>query len=301
MAEGWYRLRTIAQRQILRRIAAAGLVCCAFAAVAADAPSSDPAAPRELAGSPLIVRSDLDATLKAGQGVSIDNPYGDVHVRFGGYEHRIETHAVMQEPQDAGAHIALTPTDAGPHYDLVARLPNGEVLREGQRLDLSVLLPEGHALHVRTEHGFIDVHGVHGDVDVVSTDGNLELRGIKGVIQAQTGSGSIEASLARAPRGSTQRLATTTGDIRVGVSDELDAQLEMTTASQFATDYSLTITRHPGEERNKLARTVIGRIHARVKLESTRGEIRLLRRAGYTAKGKAPSGEDAEEEDNDSD
>ena len=307
MTEGWYRPRTMAQGRFLLWIAVAGLACCALPAAAADAPSptasSESEATRELAGSTVIARSDINATLSAGQAVSIDNPYGDVHVRFGGFEHRIETHAVMQEPQDAAAHIAVTPTasDGQPHYDLVARLPAGEVLREGQRLDLSVLLPEGHALRVRTEHGAIDVHGVHGDVDAVSVDGNIELRGIKGVIQAQTSSGSIEASLASAPRGSTQRLATTTGDIRVGVNDRLDAQLEMTTANQFATDYSLAITRHPGEERNKLARAVIGKKHARLKLESARGEIRLLRRASYTAKGKAPSGEDAEEEDNDSD
>jgi hypothetical protein len=307
MAMGWCRLRASAQRRIFLLMAVTGMACCACSVGAVDAPqagaSAESAATTELAGSTVIARSDLNATLSVGQSVSIDNPYGDVHVRFGGFEHRIETHAVMQEPQDAAAHIALTPnsSDSKAHYDLLARLPAGETLREGQRLDLSVLLPEGHALRVRTEHGTIDVHGVHGDVDVVSVDGNIELRGIKGAVQAQTGSGSIEASLARAPRGSAQRLATTTGDIRVGVDDGLDAQLEMSTANQFATDYSLVITRHPGEERNKLARAVIGKKHARLKLESARGEIRLLRRTHFTAKGKAPSGEDAEEEDNDSD
>ena len=43
-------------------------------------------------------RGDYAGTLKPGQLVVVDNPYGDVHARFGGYEHAVETHAVLQEP-----------------------------------------------------------------------------------------------------------------------------------------------------------------------------------------------------------
>lgn len=263
---------------------------------------SAPTAIQEVDGDSVVSRSDLSAVLPKGQAVSIDNPYGDVHVRFGGFDHRIETHAVLQEPAGS-AHVELNALerDGEQRYALVARLPGGATLRDGQRLDLSVLLPEGHALRVRTEHGAIDVRGVRGDVDLVSVDGNLELRNIRGVIQAQTGSGAIEASLSPAPRGSKQRLATTTGEIRVGVDDRLDAQLDMTTASQFATDYSLTITRRPGAEANKLARAVIGRKRATIALESARGEIRLLRRATFTPTGKGQRAETEESEDNDSD
>jgi hypothetical protein len=262
---------------------------------------------REQMGDTTFLRSDITAVLPRGQAVTLDNPYGDVLVRFGGFEHRIEAHLVLQEPQGV-AHIELKPEsrDAERRYRLAARLPKGATLREGQRLDLSVLLPEGHSLRVRTEHGTISVHGVREDVDLASTDGNIELRGIKGAIQAQTGgNGAIEASLATAPRDSTQRLATGTGDIRVGVDDRLDAELTMATANQFATDFSLTVTRKPGEERNKLAQTVIGENHAKVAVESVRGEIRLLRRSkftpvGTTALNAAEHGEE-EEEDNDSD
>jgi hypothetical protein len=259
---------------------------------------------QEQAGPVLISRSDITAMLPAEQAVTIDNPYGDVHVRFGGFEHRIECHLVLQEPEGS-AHIELKPQarDGERRYLLAARLPKGAILREGQRLDLSVLLAEDHDLRVRTEHGFIDVHGVRADVDLASVDGNIEVRGVRGSIQAQTGSGMIEAALGKAPRNSTQRLATTTGDIRVGVDDHLDAELAMSTANQFATDYSLTVTRRTGEERNKLAQAVIGENHARIVLESARGEIRLLRRARFTKAG-APADEaeqDEEMEDNDSD
>ena len=48
---------------------------------------------------------------------------------------------------------------------------------------------------------------------------NLNLRGIQGAIQGETTAGSIEASLGTAPKGAQQRLATTTGDIEIGVDD----------------------------------------------------------------------------------
>jgi DUF4097 and DUF4098 domain-containing protein YvlB len=172
---------------------------------------------------------------------------------------------------------------------------------EGQRLDMSVLVPEGHDLRVRTEHGLIDVRGVHGNVDLASVAGDITLRGIKGAIQAQTRDGTIEASLATAPRGAQQRLATTTGTLQVGVDDELDAALQLATSAQFATDYSLQVEPRTGEEPNKIARTVIGENHSTLVLDSKRGEIRLLRRARFTSVGEAAPADAQDQEDNDSD
>jgi hypothetical protein len=133
---------------------------------------------------------------------------------------------------------------------------------------------------------------VHGNVDVKSDGGDIELRSIQGAIQAQTTGGAIEASLGTAPRGAQQRLATTTGDI------------DLATSALFATDFSLDVTRHPGEEPNKRASTTVGRNASRLTIESRRGQIRLRRRAGFTSVGDASSDASAgqgQDEDNDSD
>ncbi len=277
-----------------RAMSAAAPAPTATSATIASAPVS------ETLDGTTLTRRDYAATLSANQTVSIDNPYGDVHVRFGGFEHRVEVHAVFQQPQEA-APLALAPAADGADYRIAARPPEGAPLHEGQRVDLSVLLPEGHALRVRTQRGAIDVRGVRAAVDLLSIDGDITLRGIRGAIQAQTGAGAIEAALASAPRGSRQRLATSTGDIRLGVDDGLDALLEMATSNQFATDYSLRVERRPGQEPNKLARAVVGRDRARIRVESARGEIRLLRRASYIVAGKGAPAATAEAEDNDSD
>lgn len=271
---------------------------------ASPAAAKIPASEDKLAASIVTTRGDYVATLPVGQAIVIDNPYGDVRVRFGGFEHKIDAHAVLQEPAGA-AHIALKPAVADDGtYSIAPRLPAGATVGEGQRLDLSVFVPEGHALRVRTEQGLIDVHGVHGDVDLKSTAGDINLRGIRGAIHGETGEGAIEASLESAPRNASQRLATTTGNIQVGVDDRFNAALDMATSAQFATDYSLDITPLAGQEPNKRARALIGANVSKLVLESRRGEIRLLRRSGFTAVGGASSvadGGQEGQEDNDSD
>jgi hypothetical protein len=273
---------------------------------AAPAPASSRTSHADQLPAPQVAatRDDYIDTLRPGQIISINNPYGDVHAQFGGFENQIETHAVLQEPAKA-AHIQLVPaTTPDGIYTIAPRLPPGATVRDTQRLDLSVMVPEGHALHVQTEHGVIDVHGIHGDVDLKSAAGDITLRAIHGAIQAETTEGSIEASLGTAPHGSRQRLATTTGDIQVGVDDGLDATIAMATSGLFATDYSLAVTRHPGEEPNKSARAVVGSNASEIRLDSKRGEIRLMRRAGFTSVGEASRGaatKEQGEDDNDSD
>jgi len=278
-------------------------ICVVLAGLLGLARGSTPApapAATQVSDADGIQRSDYTTQLPAGRAILIDNPYGDVHVRFGGFAHVVDTHAVLQQ-SSAAAKIALEPGNDQNLYSVVPRLPAGATLAEGQRLDLSVLVPEGHALKVRTGAGDIEVRGVHGDVDLKSDSGNISLRGISGIIKAETGSGRIEASLGKAPAKSTQRLATRTGEVIVAVDDTLDAEVELATSGVFATEYSLHVTQRPGEEPNKRARSVIGRDSARVALESKRGEIRLLRRASFvTANGKHIAAS-PETEDNDSD
>lgn len=279
-----------------------GAACLLAGNALADsiAPTSD-----DSAAAITAIRSDYEGVLKPGQAIVVDNPYGNVSARFGGFEHKTESHAVMQEPAGA-VHIELKPDqDSDGRYRLAPHLASGAVLAQGQRLDLAVLVPEGHALRVHTEQGQIEVRGVHGDLQLSSDAGDIKLRGIKGAIQAETGDGRIEAALGTAPRGSRQRLATRTGEINVGVDDGLDAALEMATSALFATEYSLAIKQLPGQEPNKRARTVIGRNDASLVLESRRGQISLFRRSKFIAKGGASStgrgSEQEDQEDNDSD
>ena len=243
-------------------------------------------------------RIDFNTTLAAGQAVTIDNPYGDVRLRFGGFAHALEIHAVLQQPANAPP-IAMQPdADAG-RYRFAPRLPAGAIAAAGQRLDVVAFIPLGHAVAVRTERGLIESHGVRGDIDLESVAGDIAIRGTQGCVQARTGVGAIEASFNAAPKDSRQRLATSTGNIVLAVDDRLDAAVELATSGLFATEFSLDVERLANQEPNKRAHATIGGDDARITVESRRGEIRLLRRSAFTPLGGKPA--DEEYEDNDSD
>jgi len=268
---------------------AAMALLCATACARTPMPEAGPVT-AEPAETPMTEpqRQNLSAKLPAGQSITIDNPYGNVYLRFGGYEHEVGIHATMQQPAGA-ATIDLKVGKDNDRYLIAARLPAGATLAQTQRLDLVVYVPEQHAVSVRTEQGDIESRGVKSDLDLKSVAGNIAARGTEGTVQAETKEGAIEAAFAEtAPPGSTQRLATTTGNIVLGVTDRLNARLRLATSDVFATEYSLDVKRHPGQEPNKHADAVIGTANAEIILESRRGEIRLMRRAEYLPVEEAP-------------
>ena len=261
----------------------------AAASPVAATPAAEPALPQRL---------DFSAVLADDLAVTIDNPYGDVRLRFGGFEHALEIHAVLQQPADA-APIAVQPGIDSGRYRFSPRLPAGAIVADGQRLDVVAFIPRGHAVAVRTEHGLVESRGVRADIDLESVAGDIAIRGTQGRVQAQTGAGAIEAAFDAAPAGSRQRLATTTGNIVLAVDDRLGATLELATSGVFATEFSLDVEHLASQEPNKRARTTIGDGDAHITVESRRGEIRLLRRSAFTPLGGKSA--DEEHEDNDSD
>lgn len=288
-------------RQIACILFATLQCACAQAPVAdATAAPMTPAAASAASSNPEPIRSDLEFKLAAGQSIRIDNPYGSVYLRFGGYEHQLGLHSTLQQPEGAAA-IDFVPRDRGDQFELAPRLPEGAMLARGQRLDLVVYVPRDHAVAVRTVLGAIEARGLKSDLELRSEAGDIAVRGSEGILQAETGEGSIEAAFAQAaPAGSRQRLATRTGAIVVGVTDALAAEVRLASSAPFTTDYSLAVTHRNGEEPNKNAIALIGQpaddaTRAVLELASLRGDIRLLRRAVYVeadtaAPASAPSG-----------
>lgn len=269
---------------MMRSIVATGLVvvlACGSTAVAASQPVVQASEVEPL-------RADLTATVPAGTPVFIDNPYGNVYLRFGGYEHAVDIHSTLQQPAGAPA-LVLHRGMEGRRYVIAPKLPAKATLAPAQRIDLAVYVAQGHAVTVRTTDGGIEARGLKSDLDLRSDSGNIIARGTDGTVQAQTGEGKIEVAMGNTARpGSKQRLATTTGNITIGVTDQLGATVNMATSAVFATDYSLDITHRDGEEPNKWARSTIGAPKAEITLESRRGEIRVLRRAVYVEVGERP-------------
>lgn len=239
-------------------------------------------------------RIDSITQLPPGTPILIDNPYGDVRLRFGGYEHQVEVHGVLQEPVGA-LHISTEAVLDDSGWQLVPRLPAGATLSEGQRLDLVLYVAEGLPIKVITENGLIEARGIKAGLSARSRGGNIRVRGVSGVVDLETDAGRIEVALERAPVGSQQRLRTRTGPIMVGVADDFDSRITLATSGVFGTEYSLQVEHLSGQEPNKRAQAVVGEPRADLEIGSLRGEIRLLRRAAafvpVSAVGAGGSGE----------
>jgi hypothetical protein len=270
-----------------------------------DRPGTDPSATMNTpegaeSASPVSMdepeRQDLSFKLPVGQVIEVDNRYGSVFLRFGGYEHQLDLRATVQQPKGA-PRIAFTPGSDGQRFLVAPKLPEGVGLAEGQRIDLILYVPQGHAVKARTVDGNIESRGLKSDVDFASTSGNVIARGTEGTTQAETDDGRIQIMLRDAPpAASSQRFATRTGDIIIGVSDALDAEVRMSTSGLFVTEYSLTVEHIDNEEPNKRAVATVGRPKtgkeaAQVMLESLRGDLKLWRRAVFMEADSTPQAE----------
>ena len=231
-------------------------------------------------------RRDDSFKLPEGQAIQVNNRYGSVYLRFGGYEHQLDIRSTVQQP-DGAAIITFLPAVRDGRFDVVPRLPEGVELAEGQRIDLVLYVPKGHPVTVRTVAGVIESRGVKSDIDLATDSGEIAVRGTDGTVQARTGDGRIEVTLEDGARpGSVQRLTSRTGGVTVNVSDKLDAEVLLSTSQQFSTDYSLTVEHRDGKEPNKVATAVVGapksgQDKAQLVLESLVSEVRLQRKGVF--------------------
>lgn len=266
---------------LLAAVAAFALSVASPMAFAADSAQAE-----EPQSMPEPLRRDDSFKLPAGQTIHVDNRYGSVYLRFGGYEDQLDIRSTVQQPEGAAA-IEFKPAAQGGRFEAVPRLPEGVALAEGQRIDLVLYVPKDHAVTVRTLFGMIESRGLKSDIDLSADTGEIAVRGTAGTVQARTGEGRIEVTLEDGARpGSVQRLISRTGSVAVNVSDKLDAEVTMSTSHQFSTDYSLTVQHRDGEEPNKVATAVVGtpksgKDKAQVVLESLINEVRLLRKGVF--------------------
>lgn len=228
-----------------------------------------------------IDRVNWKQVLAAGTRIEIDNPYGDVRLRFGGYQRELELQAIAQRPAGVDARFALDLILKDDIARLRPALPEGVEPAKGQRVDLVFFIAEGFPVIVRTTHGQIEVRGLRGDLDARSEAGAIAVRGVVGLLTLESNSGGIEAAPQPAPAGSEQRIATLTGPITLGLPAESDLDLMLATSAAFATEFSIEVTPQPGQEPNKTATARLGKGGATLRVESRRGEIRLLRRSPY--------------------
>jgi len=251
--------------------------------ISKPAPSSEPAQlaqPARFAEEP--TRSAMKHMVAAGKPITVINEFGEVRVRFGGFANELEATAVAQTPiGSVMPNMAFDIATATLTTQLPPIAPGdgaAQRLAEGQRIDITLFVPEKHNLSIRTLRGLIEVRGLRGNLQARSESGDLLLRGIAGALDVETGSGLIEAAFADQAVAAAQRVVTRTGAISVSFAPNYDAALSLATSGLFATEYSLSVVPQPGAEPNKAASVTLGRGVNPIEIRSKRGDVRLFRR-----------------------
>jgi hypothetical protein len=250
-------------------------------------PAGAPSARAELKYAAEPTRSEVKAVLTVGQALQIQNDFGDVRLRFGGFEHGVLVTAVAQAP--IGSAMPVVGFDQASGIVRTA-LPDARAAVLGQRIDLVVWAPEKHNIKVNTLRGLVEIRGVHSDVTVRSSSGDITARGVQGALDIETGSGAIEAAFSDHAIAAVQRAVTRTGAIVVSFGPKLNAELALATSALIATEYSVEITQKPGEEPNKTGVVKIGvgkngLAANKIEISSKRGELRLFRRQAFVEGG----------------
>jgi hypothetical protein len=145
-----------------------------------------------------------------------------------------------------------------------------------------------------TASGDIDISGVAGDVKANTASGNVTLRQVEGnvkastasgdvsvqeasgTVTASTASGDVDVDLIRVEGDGRLAFSSASGDVTVKAPAQLDADVEMSTASgSLTTDFPLTIDDREGHGRKAYGR--LGKGTRPLKISTASGNVRLVR------------------------
>lgn len=224
-------------------------------------------------------------TVAAGKRLKLVNPHGDIHVRFGGYENKVEIVATIQRLEESLPELTVTfrRDEAGLEATVGPQAPSEPAApaapgtsKTRDRVDLAVFVPKGVALHARTEAGRMDIKGLESDLDAESVKGEIGIVKVKGRVQARSESGEISITLETGATRESQEFSTRTGDISVHLWEDANLTARIATSGEISTDFSLQVERNRFKEPGKHALAVIGKGGPELSLASKRGNIHLL-------------------------
>ena len=235
-------------------------------------------------------RWDWTGKVAQGQAIRVENAYGDVRARFGGYDGEVEIHAVIQNIHPGAPLLKVLPEmgSVGMTIRVVrdsptpgtqtepAVSPSGRREDKADRVDLVVRIPKGSTLTAVTREGAVGAKGLRGDVVVQSESGAISVREVAGLVQTRNRYGSTSVILGPLPRKTAQTFESLTGDISITLPPRADAAIRAETSGWITTDVSVRIVHHPREEPDKVATAKVGSGASSVSIKTKRGNVQIL-------------------------
>jgi len=219
--------------------------------------------------------------VEPGGRVSVDNPYGNIYARFGGYENEVEILASIQRIDSGRPPLEVRRTVVEGGLTIVvepAEADTPDTLAERRdRIDLVLFVPKGMILDARTEKDMIEAKGLKSDIKARSVQGDINIRSITGSVDAESSRGRIYAGLESNVTQAHQHFSTITGEIEIHLWEDAVMQVDLATSGEISTDFTLRIEHRRFEEPGKFGYATLGEGGPRLTLQSKRGRIRLLR------------------------
>jgi hypothetical protein len=236
---------------------------------------------------------DFRKSYEIGQGgsISVRNVSGDVTVT--GYEGSAVLVLGFKEGPDRDR-VSVEDNSAGNNVDVRARYPENCDCNASIRFEVKVPRANYKFDPISSVSGDVEVTGVSGDLLAKSTSGNVTVRGVAGAVNARstsgnvqvgeiTGtvsgkstSGNVEVEIMQLGGAGDMEFATTSGNVRVKMPANLDADVRMSTSSGgLKTDFPLTIE-EPERGHGRRAAGRVGGGSRNLRLSSTSGSVSLL-------------------------
>lgn len=213
--------------------------------------------------------------------VRIDNPIGDIRLRFGGYNDEFELIAMTQHIESVG-YIQVKERIEGDTYFLgVERIDkaSGQIIELKQndkaRIDFTVFVPLGRSVFATTDHGLAEARKMRDPVVLKTQSGQIFLRDNKNTIQASTVSGEIIANLIDIESTEKQTFQTVSGLIDLWIGDHSKNDVVMATSGDIISDFSTSMNRDMSKEPNKTVTVKANGGGAKIEATSKRGQIAL--------------------------
>lgn len=200
--------------------------------------------------------------------IEVRNLYGDVRLRAADAG-EVEASAQIQRRMNDPARAAVKINRRRGRLKIEVaypEAPRGDL----HRVDLTVFVPAGARVAVRTRDGMIQARGLANDVELVSAGGNVTLS-TSGTARVSAGRGNISAELQRDAWSRPPRLATRDGDITLTLPEGTDARVKVRAGEDIA------LRRNGHTERLPPRKAVfsLGKGTHAVSLKSQRGRVTL--------------------------
>lgn len=236
---------------------------------------------------------DFRKSYEVGQGgsISVRNVSGDVAVTV--YEGETVLVLGFKEGRDRDL-VQVEDNSAGNNVDVRARYPQNCDCNASIRFEVKVPRVNYKFDAISSTSGDVEVTGVSGDLWAKSTSGNVTVRGVTGAVNARSTSGNVhvgeingtvsgrstsgnvEVEIAQLSGASDMEFASTSGNVRVKMPANLDADVRMSTMSGgLKTDFPLTIE-EPERGPGRRAAGRVGGGSRSLRLSSTSGSVSLL-------------------------